>query len=75
MVQRSRKLIRGFEAQASFYSNFQERCRMRALLAAICLVTFSIVLFGQADRGTITGTVSGPAGAVVPNASGRGEKC
>jgi hypothetical protein len=41
----------------------------RALLAAICLVTFSIVLFGQADRATFTGTVSDPAGAVVPNAS------
>jgi hypothetical protein len=29
---------------------------------------FALMAFAQGDRGTITGTVSDPAGAVVPNA-------
>ena len=32
------------------------------------LVLFSIPLLAQSDRGTITGTVGDPAGAVVANA-------
>jgi hypothetical protein len=34
----------------------------------LCLALFSISLVAQNDRGTITGTISDPAGAVVPNA-------
>jgi hypothetical protein len=29
----------------------------------------AVALFAQSDRGTITGTISDPAGAVVANAS------
>jgi Carboxypeptidase regulatory-like domain/TonB dependent receptor len=40
---------------------------MRIFAAAICSVVFSALLFGQAGTGTITGTVTDPAGASVPN--------
>ena len=36
---------------------------------ASCLLVFAVALFGQSDRGTITGTVSDPAGAVVASAA------
>jgi hypothetical protein len=38
---------------------------------AICLCLFFAagILFGQSDKGTITGTVSDPAGAMVPGAA------
>ena len=37
--------------------------------AALVLLGISILpLFGQSDRGTITGTVTDPTGAVVSNA-------
>ena len=35
----------------------------------VCLLGAAALLFGQADRGTITGTVADPAGAVVANAA------
>src|SRR5215472_13609598 len=35
----------------------------------ISSVTLSVAVFGQSDRGSITGSVSDPAGAVVPNAT------
>jgi hypothetical protein len=38
---------------------------MRTALILLCLVAASGVLFGQAGTGTITGTISDPAGAVV----------
>ena len=41
---------------------------MRASLAAVCLVLSSWAAFAQTDRGTITGTITDPAGAVIPNA-------
>src|ERR1700704_3076025 len=40
---------------------------MRLLTLALCSALFSTILFGQAGTGTITGTVTDPAGAVVPN--------
>ena len=41
---------------------------MRSVFVAVwCLLT-AVSLVAQSDRGTITGTVSDPAGAVVPNA-------
>jgi Carboxypeptidase regulatory-like domain/TonB dependent receptor-like, beta-barrel len=40
---------------------------MRLTIAG-CYVLFALSAFAQTDRGTITGTVSDPAGAVVPNA-------
>src|SRR6266545_6117046 len=40
---------------------------MRVLLTMAC-VLLGLPVFGQSDRGTITGTVTDPAGAVVPNA-------
>ncbi len=40
---------------------------MRILALALCL-SFSFPAFAQSDRGTITGTVTDPAGALVPNA-------
>lgn len=39
--------------------------RLRILSVLLCL---NAVAFGQTDRGTITGTVADPAGAVVPSA-------
>jgi hypothetical protein len=41
---------------------------MRSVFVAACLALCAMVAFGQGDRGTITGTISDPAGAVVPNA-------
>ncbi len=41
---------------------------MRLKIAAF-LILGAAVAFGQADRGTITGTITDPAGAVVPNAA------
>ena len=37
-------------------------------LAFVGLISFAGIAFGQSDRGTITGTVSDPAGAVVASA-------
>jgi hypothetical protein len=42
---------------------------MRSLWAAFCLSFLGLVAFAQTDRATITGTVSDPVGAVVPNAA------
>ena len=41
---------------------------MRSLLGIVCLLVAASLAFGQADRGTITGRVVDPAGAVVANA-------
>jgi hypothetical protein len=41
---------------------------VRSLQLAFCLVAFSWTVFAQGDRGTITGAVSDPAGAIVANA-------
>lgn len=38
---------------------------MRSLTLAVCSVFFTLIALAQSDRGTITGTVSDPAGAVV----------
>ncbi len=43
---------------------------MRSLLIAFCfLVLIASAAFAQSDRGTITGTITDPAGAMVPSAS------
>ncbi|HTA44929.1 MAG TPA: TonB-dependent receptor [Bryobacteraceae bacterium] len=42
---------------------------MRLFAIALCLVISSTTLFGQAGTGTITGVITDPAGAVVPNAN------
>ena len=42
---------------------------MRSFLVVICLFISGIVLLAQGDRGTITGTVSDPAGALVASAA------
>src|SRR5215475_2158361 len=42
---------------------------MLKVAIASCLVVGSLVAFGQAASGTITGTVTDPAGAVVANAA------
>ncbi len=41
---------------------------MRLTIAG-CYLLFAVTAFAQSDRGTITGTVLDPAGAVVPSAS------
>jgi hypothetical protein len=41
---------------------------MRFLNLALCVLLLTLVGFAQSDRGTITGTVSDPAGAVVASA-------
>ena len=42
---------------------------MRSLLTALVLFFVVLTLFAQTDRGTITGTIIDPAGAVVGNAA------
>src|ERR1035441_1514126 len=42
---------------------------MRVLAIAACCLIASVAAFAQSDRGNITGTISDPASAVVPNAS------
>src|SRR3954468_3035602 len=41
---------------------------MRSLKIAVCACSLAFAVFAQSDRGTITGTVSDPAGAVVAGA-------
>ncbi len=41
---------------------------MRVRFVSICMLALAGVVWGQSDRGTVTGTVADPAGAVVPNA-------
>src|ERR1700679_646346 len=40
---------------------------MKFAVAGFCLL-YGLTAFAQSDRGNITGTISDPAGAVVPNA-------
>lgn len=42
---------------------------MRSILATAACLLFSVALFGQNDRGTITGEVKDSSGAVVPGAA------
>src|SRR3982751_6297064 len=42
---------------------------MRKSFAVVCLLQLTSLTFAQGDRGTITGTVADPAGAVVAAAS------
>ena len=42
---------------------------MRSFSILICMLLVTSFAFAQSDRGTITGTVSDPAGAVVANAA------
>ena len=41
---------------------------MRSLKILVCQFAFAAAVFAQTNIGTITGTISDPAGAVVPNA-------
>src|SRR5512140_3559363 len=41
---------------------------MRIRLVSLCLILSAAVILAQSDRGTITGTVADPAGAVVASA-------
>jgi hypothetical protein len=41
---------------------------MKLIKPIVCLLALAISVFAQGDRGTITGTISDPAGAVVANA-------
>ena len=41
----------------------------QSLWLAVFLLSFALPALGQSDRGTITGTVSDPAGAVVASAA------
>src|ERR1700744_104511 len=45
----------------------RERC-MRHVVAAVALSLCALAAFAQTDRGTITGTITDPAGAVIANA-------
>jgi hypothetical protein len=42
---------------------------MRVVLASLSLLLLTMAAFAQSDRGAITGTVTDPSGAVVPNAT------
>src|SRR6202521_251711 len=41
---------------------------MRSLTIAVCILAVTLAALAQSDRGTITGTIADPAGAVVANA-------
>jgi hypothetical protein len=41
----------------------------KASVSLLCLFHLTVAAFGQSDRGTVTGTVSDPAGAVVASAA------
>ena len=41
---------------------------MRSLTTAACLFVLALGARGQSDRGTITGTISDPSGAVIASA-------
>jgi len=41
---------------------------MKTLLSSVWLILLPLCLFAQSDRGLITGTITDPAGAVVPGA-------
>ena len=42
---------------------------IRAFFFIVCLTAFPVIAFAQTDRGTLTGTVSDPSGAVIPGVS------
>src|ERR1700681_4423736 len=42
---------------------------MRSLLLAVCFFAFVFAALAQSDRGTITGTISDPGGAVIAGAA------
>jgi hypothetical protein len=42
---------------------------MRSLLIAVCFFAFAFAALAQSDRGTITGTVADPGGAVIASAA------
>ncbi len=42
---------------------------MRSVKTLVCLFAFGLAVFAQNSIGTITGTISDPAGAVVPGAT------
>ena len=42
---------------------------MRFIKSSLGVAVFALSLFAQTDRGTLTGTISDPAGAVVANAA------
>jgi len=42
---------------------------IRAFFFIVCLTAFPVTAFAQTDRGTLTGTVSDPSGAVIPGVS------
>src|SRR6516162_5987319 len=42
---------------------------MTHLKIVLCGFAFAFLAWSQSDRGTITGTIADPAGAVVPNAA------
>lgn len=45
------------------------RMTLRLILACLGAILFTVAAFAQADRGTITGTITDPAGAVIANAN------
>jgi len=56
--------------QSSVQSNTSQHFRFPYVIALLpALLLFSAFVFGQATSGTITGNVTDPSGAVVPNAT------
>src|SRR5258708_6132357 len=58
---------RGTLAQFHFESVGGRSMRSQKLI--VCSLAFALAVFAQSDRGTITGTIADPAGAVVASAA------
>ncbi len=43
--------------------------KRKVFLLAIMLLSFSLIAFAQTSRGTVTGTITDPSGAVIPGAT------
>src|SRR3977135_36417 len=52
----------------NFESYFRGSSMLRSILISLSILLALTAAFGQSDRGTITGTIADPAGAVVANA-------
>ncbi|PWU10309.1 MAG: hypothetical protein C5B51_04510 [Terriglobia bacterium] len=63
------KSVRGTFGVGGNCKSTKEGYVVRVPLIVLGLLTLAVTAFAQSDRGTITGTISDPAGAVIANAT------